>query len=345
MIFFNNDYNQGAHPRILERLTSTNFEQSPGYGEDDYCKQASDMILERCGDPDGQVHFLTGGTQANLTVISAALRPHQGVISADSGHINVHETGSIEATGHKVLALPGGLEGKISANQVEKLCIEHIEDSSFEHMVQPKMVYISHPTENGMLYSFAELKALRKTCDRFGLYLFLDGARLAYGLAARSSTLSLKDISSLCDVFYIGGTKCGALFGEAVVINHPDIQKDFRYMIKQKGGMLAKGRLLGLQFSALFEDGLYTEIASQADEYALKIAEACKSSGYKMLVDSPTNQQFPILPNQKLEKLSEKYVFAVWQKMDNEHTAIRLCTSWATTKETVDELIDYIRSL
>ena len=346
MLYFNSDYTEGAHPKILEQLQETNFCQTVGYGEDEYCEKARGLIREACGAPEAGVHFLVGGTQANFTVIRAALRPHQGVISPVTGHIHVHETGAVEATGHKVLALPCGAEGKLSAGQVAEVCAEHFAGSMPpEHMVQPKMVYLSHPTENGALYTKAELAAIRQVCDEYGLYLFVDGARMGYGLAARGTDVALTDLAQLCDVFYIGGTKCGALLGEAVVIANPDLQRDFRYSIKQNGGMLAKGRLLGLQFLALFEDDLYYDICRAANEQAYRIAAACKEAGFPFFAASPTNQQFPIFPNRLLAKLREKYAVSIWAKVDEEHTAIRLCTSWATREEAVDQLLGDIRAL
>ena len=263
MIYFNNDYSEGCHPAVLEALTKTNLEQTPGYGEDCYCRRAADKIRALCGREDLYVQFLVGGTQTNLTVIAAALRPHQGALGPESAHINVHETGAVEATGHKVLSVPSA-NGKITAKQVRDTVKAHREDSSFEHMVQLKLVYISNPTEYGTLYSLAELEALSEACRELGLYLFLDGARLGYGLAAKGNDVTMEDLARLCDVFYIGGTKVGALFGEAVVISNPAIAEDFRYLIKQRGGMLAKGRLLGVQFDALLEDDLYFKIAEQA---------------------------------------------------------------------------------
>ena len=345
MLYFNCDYTEGAHPRVLEKMLETNLEQTVGYGEDPYCEAARELIRRECQRQDVDVQFLVGGTQTNFTVIRAALRPYQGVLSPATGHINGHETGAVEATGHKVLALPTGTEGKITAAQVEEAVRAHWADEAREHLVQPKMVYISHPTENGALYTLAELEALSETCKELGLYLFLDGARLGYGLTARGSDVSLGDLARLCDVFTIGGTKCGALLGEAVVIANPDLQRDFRYSIKQNGGMLAKGRLLGLQFLALFEDDLYYDICRAANEQAYRIAAACKEAGFPFFTASPTNQQFPIFPNRLLAKLREKYAVSIWAKVDEEHTAIRLCTSWATREEAVDQLLGDIRAL
>ncbi len=345
MLYFNCDYTEGAHPRILERMLNTNMEQTVGYGEDQYCEQARELIRKECGREDVAVHFLVGGTQANFTVIRAALRPHQGAISAVTGHINAHETGAVEATGHKVLALPSGSEGKLTAAQVEETVKNHWSDETHEHQVQPKMVYISHPTENGALYTLAELEALSKTCKENGLYLFLDGARLGYGLTARGTDVAMADLARLCDVFYIGGTKCGALFGEAVVIVNPELKTDFRYAIKQNGGMLAKGRLLGIQFLTLFEDGLYYQICRTANQQAYRIADACKEAGFPFFAESITNQQFPIFPNRLLEKLGQKYAYSTWAKVDEDHTAIRLATSWATREEAVEQLIADIQEL
>lgn len=339
MVYFNNDYSEGCHPKVLEALIQTNLEQTPGYGEDEYCARAAEKIRVFCGRQDVDVHFLVGGTQTNLTVIDAALRPHQGALCASSGHIHVHETGAVEATGHKVLALPAE-DGKITAAQVRQAVEAHRCDGSFEHMVQPKLVYISNPTELGTLYTLAELTALSETCRELGLYLFLDGARLGYGLMAKSNDIALSDIARLCDVFYIGGTKVGALFGEAVVIGHPALKEDFRYLIKQHGGMLAKGRLLGVQFDALLTDNLYFEISSHADALADKLRDRMLSLGVPFLVPGVTNQLFPILPDVVLEKLSKKYVFCEQNRIDGDHRAVRFCTSWATKEDNVQRLCE-----
>ncbi len=346
MICFNCDYTEGCHPKILEAMTATNLDQTVGYGEDEHCEHARALIREACQSPMAGVHFLVGGTQTNFTVIRAALRPHQGAISPATGHINVHETGAVEATGHKVLPVPCGPEGKLSAAQVEAVCAEHYaETTPYGHTVQPKMVYISHPTENGALYTKAELDSLRSVCDKWHLYLFCDGARMGYGLTADGADVTLPDMARYCDVFYIGGTKCGALFGEAVVIINPEIDRDFRYAIKQNGGMLAKGRLLGIQFEELFTDGLYTTICRKANQQAYRIAAACKAKGLAEFAPSPTNQQFFILKNSDLEKLQKKYLFSYWEKVDGTHSAVRICTSWATRDENVDQLIQDIQRL
>ncbi len=351
MIRFNCDYNEGAHERILQRLFETNMEQTPGYGEDIYCRQAAETIKSLCEDASADVHFLVGGTQTNLTVIDAALRKHQGVLAAETGHIQVHETGAIEACGHKVLALPSA-NGKITARQVEEAYRSHITNEAFEHMVQPKMVYISFPTELGTIYSKKELEDLSDICRKNRLYLFIDGARLGYGLAAADNDVTLHDLTVLSDVFYIGGTKQGALFGEALVITHPDLQEDFRYFIKQKGGMLAKGRLLGLQFQTLFENTapgginntLYMQLSLHADELSDKLRDAIREAGYPFLVESRTNQIFPIMPDALLEKLRGNYSFSYERRMDETHSAIRFCTSWATQEEAVDALIKDINN-
>lgn len=344
MILFHNDYSEGCHESILCAMAATNFEQTPGYGEDGYCKRAAQKIRALCGDEHLGVYFLVGGTQANLTVIAAALRPHQGVIGAVSAHIHVHETGAVEATGHKVLAVSSD-DGKITAQQVERVVMEQRNSGCEEHMVQPKLVYISNPTELGTLYTLSELEALRSTCDEYGLYLFLDGARLGYGLEAEGNDVTLGDLARLCDVFYIGGTKVGALFGEAVVIRNPAINEDFRYLIKQHGGMLAKGRLLGLQFDTLFTDGLYFKLAGHADRMADRIRATLKDLNVPLLVENTTNQIFPILPDTVLEQLSGEFTFTEQQRVDGSHRAVRFCTSWATKEENVDALCDALKHL
>ena len=344
MILFNCDYNEGAHESILKRMWDTNYEQTLGYGEDIYCTQASQIIKELCKDTSIDVHFMVGGTQTNLTVIDAALRSHQGVLCADTGHINVHETGAVEACGHKVLPLPS-TDGKITAKQIEDAYLAHVNNEAFEHMVQPKMVYLSFPTELGTIYYKDELEAISSVCRTHHLYLFIDGARLGYGLAAADNDISFADLATLSDVFYIGGTKQGALFGEAVVIRHPDLQQDFRYIMKQKGGMLAKGRLLGIQFLTLFEDNLYLKLSKHADELADKIRDTIRTAGYPFLVESHTNQVFPILPDTLLAELGKKYQYSYERRIDDSHSAVRFCTSWATRTEAVEQLIADIRAL
>lgn len=344
MIRFECDYAEGAHPKILEKMMETNFEQTPGYGVDVYCESARQKIKQLCGNDKADVHFFVGGTQTNMTVISSILRPHQGVISANTGHVNVHETGAIEATGHKVLTVASA-DGKITAKQVRAVYENHWNDETHEHMVQPGMVYISHPTENGTTYTKSELEALSKVCRECKLPLFMDGARLGYGLKAHGNDLTISDIAALTDVFYIGGTKIGALFGEAVVIINENLKKDFRYLIKQRGGMLAKGRLLGIQFDVLFNDGLYFEISEHAVNMAMLIKNAFGEKGYEFLYDSYTNQQFPIIPDDKLKILSQKYSHSFWEKTDEKHTAVRFCTSWATREDDVESLVSDIANL
>ena len=335
---FDSDYLEGCLPQILERLAQTNLEQTPGYGEDPHCARAAELIRRACGNDALQVHFLVGGTQANVTVISALLRPHQGVLCAESGHINVHETGAVEHSGHKALALPSP-DGKIRAAQIRDAVRDHYDDFSHEHMAQPGMVYISFPTEKGTLYSLAELKDIAAACREARIPLFIDGARLGYGLASPACDDRLEDVAALADVFYIGGTKQGALFGEAVVFRTTELARDFRYNIKQNGGMLAKGRLLGIQFEVLFEDGLYLRAARHAVEQAFRIRDAFRARGASFLVESPTNQQFPILANDEIARLRERFSFESWQKIDGDHAAVRFVTSWATPDANVDALV------
>ena len=338
MYQFQCDYNEGAHPRIMERLLQTNLEQTVGYGEDHYCAEAREAIRKAIGRPDADVHFLVGGTQANATVISSILRPYQGVLCASTGHINVHETGAIEHGGHKVLAMDAE-NGLLAAEQIRTAMQLHLAEDGPEHTVQPGMVYISFSSELGTVYSLRQLREISAACREYGLPLFIDGARMGYGLASEGCDVTLQDIAELADVFYLGGTKQGALFGEAVVILNETLKKDFRYYIKQNGGMLAKGRLLGIQFLTLFEDGLYFKVSQHAVSQALRIRDAFKAKGFEMLVQSPSNQQFPILDNGTLGRLSEKFLFSVWQKVDEDHTAVRFCTSWATRPEAVDALL------
>lgn len=341
---FECDYAEGAHPKILERLVQTNFEQTKGYGKDEHCENARRLICRLCQTETADVHFLVGGTQTNTTVIASLLRAHQGVISATTGHVNVNETGAIEATGHKVLALPSG-DSKLTAAQVEQAYLEHRDNENREHTVQPGMVYLSNPTEGGVVYTKRELQAISDTCRQYNLPLYMDGARLGYGLAAENNDLTLPDIAKMCDLFYIGGTKVGALFGEALVITNDSLKKDFRYIIKQRGGLLAKGRLLGIQFETLFADGLYFEIARHAVRMALMIRDAFRSSGFPFLYESPTNQQFPILSDEQANLLARKYAFEYWTRIDESHTAVRFCTSWATREEDVQLLIAAIENL
>ena len=344
MLYFNNDYAEGCHQSILDALVKTNMEQTLGYSEDSYCAAAREKIRKACGDDSLAVHFLVGGTQTNLTVIDAALRPHQGALCASSGHIHVHETGAVEATGHKVLTLPS-TDGKITARQVEQAVLAHRADGAFEHIVQPKLVYISNPTELGTLYTKQELEELSAVCQKLGLYLFLDGARLGYGLMAKGNDMTVEDIARLCDVFYIGGTKVGALFGEAVVIRNPALAEDFRYIIKQHGGMLAKGRLLGIQFDTLFTDDLYYKISAHADAMADRLRDTLAEIGAPLLVPGTTNQVFAILPDKALEELAKTVTFCEQERVSDTHRAVRFCTSWATKTENVDTLCRKLKEL
>lgn len=337
MLSFENDYNAGAHPLVLKALMDTNLIKEPGYGNDDFCRSAVEKIRAACACPEAEVYFISGGTQTNQVVISSLLRSYEGVLSAVSGHVNGHEAGAIEYSGHKVLTLPQH-QGKIDPAELEAWIKSFYADESHEHMVFPGMVYISHPTEYGTLYSKAELENLSQVCRRYALPLFLDGARLGYGLMSRETDLRLEDIARLCDVFYIGGTKVGALCGEALVFTHKNAPEHFPTLIKQRGAMLAKGRLLGVQFDALFTDGLYFAIGSHAIEKAERLKEMFRQRGYAFYLDSPTNQQFIVLRNEKAEELRQYVRFTVWEKPDDKHTVARFCTSWATTDEELDQL-------
>lgn len=344
MIRFNSDYQEGAHPRILQRLLDVNYVQNPGYGQDDFCARAEELIRAQCLAPEADVHFLVGGTQTNLTFLDAALRSYQGVLCADTAHIHTHETGAVEATGHKLLAL-AHQNGKVAAGQISEYCREYFSSSVKPHMVMPKVVYISNPTELGTIYSRDELLALRGVCDHWNLCLYMDGARLGYGLASPENELDLPFIAKTCDAFYIGGTKQGALFGEALVIVRDELKQDFRYFIKQKGAMLAKGWLLGLQFEELFRDGLYLDLSRHAVELALRLKAALRERNVPFLVDSPTNQQFPILPDGVLKRLDEAFSYSYQERVDAEHSAVRFCTSWATRGEDVDAFIGALKAL
>lgn len=337
MLYFNSDYLEGAHPAVLQRLLDTNLEQTVGYGQDAYCAQAKDKIRTACHCPNAQVEFLVGGTQTNATVIRSLLRPYQGVLAADTGHIALHEAGAIEAGGHKVLTVPQH-EGKVAAADLTAWIEKFYRDGSWDHMVCPGMVYISHPTEYGTLYTKAELEAIRAVCDRYQLYLYLDGARLGYGLAAHGTDVTLPDLAELCDVFYIGGTKVGALFGEAVVFPQADLIPHFFTQIKQNGALLAKGRLLGLQFDALFTDGLYWDISRHAIAMAEQLKNILRRKGYRFYLETPTNQQFVVVENGQMEELAKKVSFGFWEELDETHTVIRFATSWATRPESLAEL-------
>lgn len=337
MLSFESDYIEGAHPRILEHLMETNMEQLPGYGADRYCESAKEKIRQACQCAKAEVYFLVGGTQTNQTVISTVLRPYEGVISAATGHVNAHEAGAIEATGHKVLALPHR-DGKLDARAVREYVDGFYSDENYEHMVFPGMVYISHPTEYGTLYTKQELTELSEVCRERGLSLYLDGARLGYGLTSRQTDVTLPDIARLCDVFYIGGTKVGALFGEAVVFTHNNAPAHFLTQIKQHGALLAKGWLLGLQFDTLFTDDLYLKISSQAIEMAERLKELFRRKGYPFYLESPTNQQFVVLQNDVLERIKKEVAVSFWERIDESHTVVRFATSWATTQEKIDHL-------
>ena len=334
---FLNDYSEGAHPRILETMMRVNGEQDAPYGTDVHCAAARERIMVQLGTnaQDAKIHFLVGGTQVNLTLIAAALRPHQGAVAADTGHINVHESGAIEATGHKVLAIPSA-DGKLYADQIEALFAAHYADASAEHMVQPGMVYISNPTEVGTIYSKAELIAIEAVCKRYHAPLYLDGARLGCALCAEGNDLTLAELAAHTSAFTIGGTKMGALLGEALVVSDAALNEDFRYIQKQRGGMLAKGRLLGIQFEELFADGLYFELARHAVSCAQRLASGIREQGYSFFVDSPTNQIFPIFPRTLITRLESDYTFSFWQRVDDTRDAVRLCCSWATPPEQVE---------
>lgn len=344
MILFKNDYLEGCHPDILVELQKSNMDQTLGYGHDDYCEAARQAIRNACKAPDADVHFLVGGTQTNAIAINSILKPYQGVLCASTGHINVHETGAIEHGGHKVLTLPSA-DGKISPEQVRRAMEKHFSDDGPEHLVQPGMLYLTFPTELGTIYSKSELLGLKQVCGEWNIPLYIDGARLGYGLASDNCDLELSDLAAIADMFYIGGTKQGALFGEALVICNPALKKDFRYNIKQNGGLLAKGRLLGIQFSTLFKDNLYLRISEKADRQAARICEAFKAKGCRMLTDGHTNQVFPILEKKQVEELERNFVFTFWDTLEDGRQSVRFCTSWATTDENVDALCNAIKNM
>lgn len=344
MIRFNNDYSESCHQAVLDFVAARMNEQNAGYGTDDYCFKAAELIKAKCHSENIAVHFIAGGTQANLVLISAALRPHQAVIAAKTAHIHVHETGSIEAVGHKIIALESQ-DGKITAQQVRNEVLAQRNSADAEHLAQPKMVYISNPTEYGTLYSLEQLQALSTVCKDLGLLLYMDGARLGYGLTAKENDVELSDIARLCDAFYIGGTKVGAMFGEAVVICNPSLGEDFRYIIKQRGAMLAKGWLLGMQFCALFEDDLYFKIASKANQFADQLRDQIESLGYKLFIPGNTNQVFVVLPDSILAALEDKFSYSYWERFDEISSVVRFCTSWATKECDVQALCDELVKL
>jgi threonine aldolase len=338
ILHFESDYLEGAHPLILQHLMETNLEKTPGYGLDAYSNRAKMRIRTACRCPNADVWFLEGGTQTNATVIDGLLRSYQGVIAAQTGHINVHEAGAIETAGHKVLALPQH-DGKLDAGDLELYLAEFEADGNKEHEVAPGMVYISHPTEYGTLYTKDELTKLNGVCSAYHIPLYLDGARLGYGLAADGTDVTLETIARLCDVFYIGGTKVGALFGEAVVVTKPELLPHFFTIIKQHGALAAKGRILGIQFDTLFTDNLYYTISRNAVETAMILRNSLLKKGYTFYNDSTTNQQFIVVENEKLTKLEKAVGYSFWEKYDDTHSVIRLATSWATKKEDIQELI------
>ena len=338
MLAFECDYLEGAHEKILQRLVETNYEKAPGYGNDSYCESARAKIKEACGCSGADVYFLTGGTQTNAIVIDTMLQKYEGVVAARTGHVNVHEAGAIEYTGHKVLTVPSH-EGKMRADELQDMLDGFWQDVTHEHMVFPGMVYLSYPTEYGTLYSKKELTDIAQVCRRFHIPLYLDGARLGYGLMSKCADLTLPEIAEICDVFYIGGTKVGALCGEAVVFTKNNTPKHFLTMVKQHGAMLAKGRLLGIQFDTLFTDNLYFTISAHAIEMAEKLKEGLKREGYSFYLDSPTNQQFVILTMKQIGELQKQVSFDLWDKLDEEHQVVRFATSWATKEQDVEALL------
>jgi len=337
MLHFDTDYQEGCHPAILNRLAETNFDQTPGYGQDPYTREAKRLIRQACGNDTLDVHFLVGGTQTNSTVIDGLLSRHEGVLAAETAHINVHESGAIESCGHKVLTLPSH-SGKISPDELQSYIHDFYADETYEHMVAPGMLYISFPTELGTLYSKAELQSIHAICRQANIPLFIDGARLGYGLMSDACDLTLPQLAQLCDVFYIGGTKVGALFGECVVARQ-GLLRHFFPLIKQHGALLAKGRLLGIQFATLFTDSLYFDIARHAVQQAMRLKQGFIDRGLSPFIDSPTNQQFFTLPNDLMDRLSQVASFEVWGTRGETHTTVRFVTSWATKPEAVSELL------
>ena len=341
MLNFESDYIQGCAPEILENLTKTNFEALSGYGDDKYTKSAEEKIRKACKCKNAEIYFTTGGTQTNQLVIDSMLNPFEGVISASTGHISVHEAGAVEFTGHKVLTI-SSYNGKIKAVELKKYIEDFYNDGNHEHMVFPGMVYITFPTEYGTLYSKAELKEISEICRKYKIPLYIDGARLGYGLQSSDCDLTLADIAELCDVFYIGGTKVGALCGEAIVFTNKNMPLHFVNIAKKHGALMAKGRLIGIQFDTLFTDDLYMRLSKNAIDRACELREGFKEAGYQFFIDSPTNQIFIILENQKMKELGEKIRFNFWEKYDDNHTVVRFATSWATTKEEVQELLELL---
>lgn len=341
---FQSDYMEGAHPSIIKKLSETNLFHTVGYGSDEFSEEARALIRKACGAPNAEVQFLVGGTQTNAVVIDCILKKWQGVIAADSGHVAVHEAGAIEFTGHKVLPIKGE-DGKLTAAAVDSYISDFYKDANWTHMVEPGIVYISQPTELGTMYSKKELSELSEVCRMRNVPLFVDGARLAYALGSDGNDISLEDLARLADVFYIGGTKCGALFGEAVVLPNPELIPHFVTQIKQHGALLAKGRISGIQFAELFKNSLYLELGKTADAFAQKIQDALVRAGYKLFFKSPTNQVFFIIENEKLKPLGEKVLYGFLEKYDENRTVIRFCTSWATTQDDVDALLEVIKTM
>ena len=341
MLSFESDYVEGAHERILQRLMETNFEQLSGYGQDFYCQRAKDKIREACECPDAKIFFLVGGTQTNTVAIDAFLKSYEGVVAAKTGHVSTHEAGAIEYHGHKVLELPEH-QGKIRGNELKALLENFWQDENHEHMVFPGMVYISHPTEYGTLYSREELEELSHICRSYEIPLYLDGARLGYGLMSQDTDVTLPMIAEYCDAFYIGGTKVGALCGEALVFTKNNMPKHFLAIVKQHGALLAKGRLLGIQFDTLFTDGLYFEIGRHAIEMAELLKKGLIEKGYTLYLNSPTNQQFVLLDNKKYQALQKEVAMGFWEKPDQDHTVVRLATSWATKRESVEQFLELL---
>ncbi len=340
MIHFRNDYSAGAHPAVLDALTQTNLDLTVGYGCDSYCEAAADTIRSLCARPDAAVHFFMGGTQVNMTALTAFLRPYEAVIAPQTAHICVHETGAIEHNGHKVIHCPSP-DGKLTPAMISAVADSH----SSEHMVAPRLVYISNTTEVGTVYCLEELRALRQACDERGLLLYCDGARLASAMTVPGADTAFADYAALCDAFTIGGTKNGLLFGEALVLANASLQPGFRHCMKQQGAILAKGRLLGVQFSAILENGLYLDLAAQANRLALRLTEGLRSLGVPLLVDSPSNQVFPIFPNSVIRALESGFTFEAQQPVDDGHTCVRLVTGWNSTAEDVDALLARLREL
>ena len=337
MLSFENDYSQGAHEKILQRLVETNMDAQTGYGFDEYTERAKEKIRQACGCRDAEIYFLVGGTQTNQVVIDSMLADYEGVVAAVTGHVSVHEAGAIEYSGHKVLTIPGH-DGKIAAEELKAYISRFYKDDSYEHMVFPGMVYISYPTEYGTLYSKQELLDIKAVCREYDIPLYLDGARLGYGLMSCEADVTLQDIASICDAFYIGGTKVGALFGEAVVFTGNNAPKHFMTRIKQHGALLAKGKVLGVQFDTLFTDDLYFTISRLAIDCAYKLKKIFSEKGYSLYLDSPTNQQFVILDNAKLKELEDKVRFCIWEPYDDSHTVVRFATCWATTDRDLEAL-------